>query len=408
MVPGVLVATLVTGSRADAQAPDTTRRTAAAPTQVQLSADSGYDAIASTSTDGKSAPSNAAVRLRAEMTHGRASRRGSIRVWAGATADRGVRGMTGGTLAEAVRVDAVVQLSRRSRIEFVESASRSPLDLFTVFGSVDPSSSRSVVRSSSELARGRVLVHDSRLSLTRTAGPRTSIALSAEEGGSSTEGNRGTRTRSLEVVVSRKAGPSLAWHAGYGLAEAASADVALKRSRTVRHDIDAGLDYSRPLPFWQHTTATFDSGSALLSTDRGLRFRLNLTAGLERRLSTGWTARAEFNRPIQFVPGFAEPFLSDALRLSLAGRPMKRLRVTASAGYARGTVGFGNRLTGFTSSAGSVRVAREIDPEWRIEAEWNDARYRFGATPLRPASIPERFTRQGMRLRLVWSPAFAR
>jgi hypothetical protein len=410
MAAGALTAMLAGAVPAAAQTSGISRAAAPQPTRVQFSLDAGHDRFASTPLAG-TPPSNAAVRLRAEASHALGSRRASMVFWAGVTTDQGTGGQAAGSHAEAVRIDGGLQLGRRMRLEFSESGSRAPLDLFTAFGSVDATASRPMVRSSSELATGETLSRATAVRLTRSVSAQTSFALSAGESASqdSSVNSQKVRATTLAARVTRRSGPFSSWHAGYGLGDSVSSSKLAPRSaRTVRHDLDAGVDYSRPLSFWEHTTVSFGTGSTLLTTDDGVRFRVNLSAALERQISSAWRARAELSRPVQVVAGFAEPLLSNAVRLSMAGRVNRRLTITATGGYARGTTGVARNAPGFSSVAAAVRATRTISPEWALEAEWNTARYRFESTAALPTSIPGRFARQGTRFRLVWSPAVVR
>ena len=408
-MPGVLVTALGAAVPAAAQSDAGGRRAAPQPTRLQMSMDSGFETIGSTGVlAGPPDTANAAIRLRSEISHDRTSRRASLRMWAGVTADQGLRGTFHGALSEAMRVDAGVQMSRRMRFDLSESVSWAPLDLFTVFGSVSPSASRPVIGSSSELDGGRTLTHDFRGGLTRTIGTRLSMSLTGGTGTSQTYGGGSYASRSLGARVTRQSGRFTSWHAGYRAVAADFVSRPAERGRSVRHDLDGGFTYARPLSFWRHTSASFDTGSTLLTTDEGLRFRLNLTAAVERQMTAHWSTRVDYSRPIEFVAGFVEPLLSDAVRLSLTGKIDRRLTVTVTGGYASGTAGVTTTASPFRSAAGSVVLARQIHPEWRVEAEWSAARYGFATASALPASIPERFTRQNTRVRLVWTPAVMR
>jgi hypothetical protein len=370
---------------------------------VRLSMESAIDRVVST-TEGP-AGSDSAARFRADIAHDRASRRGTLKLWAGVTADQGLSGIAARSLAEAASVDAAVILSRRMRVELSGRASWSPLDLFPAFGSADGESTRTV-RSGSELQGDRTLSHTGRISLTRTLGRRSSASLTAVQG-SSVRAEDGVHSTSVSGRISRRIGSFGDWHGGYGFAATRFAG-RLESGVQRRHDLDVGVDYTRPLPFSRHTTFTLITGSTLLVDGEKRHGRLNATAGILHRLTGIWSGRLDYLRPIQFVAGFTEPFLSDSVRLSIAGPFARRAAVTAAAGYARGTLGPGAGAAGFTSYNATVRVTRRLGAAWQWEAEFHDARYAFDRAPSAAGEVPKRFVRRGARAGLVWSPVIAR
>jgi hypothetical protein len=406
MLPALGVTWLGAATAAAQQAPGAAEagphRPASPLAAARLSMESAFDSVRSTS-EGPHA--GAAVRLRADLSHDRASRRGTLRLWAGVTGDQGFGGIVARSLAEAISVDGTVTLTRHTRVEVAERASWSPLDLFPVFGAADAESSRTV-RSGSELQAARTWTQNGRVSLIRTLGRRSSATLTAGHATSLRAGD-GVHTASAGGRVSRRIGSFGEWHGGYGFAATTFAGrpgAGVQR----RHDVDVGVDYARPLPFSRHTTFALTTGSTML-VDGDKRYgRFNTTAGVVHRVTGLWSGRVDYTRPVQFVAGFTQPFLSDSVRLSAAGPLPRRLALTATAGYARGTLGARAGAAGFDSYTSVVRVTRRLGATWQWEAEYHDARYRFDRAPSADGSIPGRFVRRGARAGLVWSPVIGR
>ena len=374
-----------------------------APAAVRLSLDSAYDAVRQA---GASTGSATASRLRVEASQDRGSRRGRTRLWAGVTTDQSWgRGRARG-VTTALSADTALTLTRRTQVAMSARATSSPLDLFPAFGAADAAPSTPSISSGSELEGTRTLAHSAQVAVTRTLGPRLRAGLTASHTASRSSADRVGST-AFGGRVSRRAGPFAEWYAGYRLTTTNYVR-AREHGAQRQHDLDLGLSYARPLPFWDHTTFTVATGSTVLSDGTRRHMRLNTAAGVERRFARRWSGRADYTRPIQFVAGFAEPFLSDAVRLSLTGTLPGRTLVSASAGLARGTLGVAQGAAAFGSHTGSIRVARNIGPEWQVEMTYHDARYRFGSAASLGGTIPGRFARRGLRAGLVWAPAIGR
>ena len=378
-----------------------TRPASSAPLGIRLSMESVYDAIGpGTGTD---RAVDGGGQFRAEIVHQRASRRASLRLWGGLTATQALSGAVPASTAEAVDVSSTVTLTRRMRLELSGRASHAPLDLFPAFGATDGAAPGRPVTSGSEVPGQRSLAHDGRLTLVRALGSRSSATFVVTHSASRRAGDR-SQTTSAGGRISRRVGPFVQWHGGYGYATSSFGAGGLAAGQQ-RHDLDVGVDYARPLPFWQHTTFAFGTGTALLVDPAARHLRVHTSAVLEHRFTPAWTGRLDFSRPIQFVAGFTQPFLSDALRIVLTGRLSARTTLTAAAGGARGAIGAGAGASRFASRSASIRIARRVSAVWEAEAELHDAQYTLDETT---AGIPARFTRRGVRAGLVWSPRITR
>lgn len=340
--------------------------------------------------------------MRAELSHARGTRRSKLRLWSGLTAEQawGIGEARG--VALTMTADSTVILGRRSRLEFAERVSSAPLDLFTALGSTDAATAGRI-GSHSQLDGARTLTHDASVALTRTLGRRSEASLAARQGLSMTGDDR-VASASVGGRVGRRAGAFAGWHVGYAFtADAFQRDA--MRGRQQRHDLDVGIDYSRPLR--RDTSFSLATGSTVLSDGQKRRLRMNATAGVGHQLNRHWAARADYSRPIQFVAGFAEPFLSDALRVTLSGRITRDVTTAVTAGAARGTLGVSG-ADPFVSHSVSVRVGRRLTRAWELALEYHDARYRLGIALGVMERIPRAFSRRGVRAGVVWAPRVAR
>jgi hypothetical protein len=113
------------------------------------------------------------------------------------------------------------------------------------------------------------------------------------------------------------------------------------------HNLDLGVDYSRPLSRSRRTSVSFSSGSAILTgqdqltgnTGKNTYYYFLANAALRHEIGRSWTAVGAYRRSVDWHEGFVQPFLSDGVNASLEGLISRRLHFTSSADYTFGTVG---------------------------------------------------------------------
>ena len=391
---------IIAASIAAAGAPLVAQQAGVPATTARLTLESVFDRV----TDGalNRADAGGVGRVRAEASHQRASRRSTARWWGTVITDQSVGGAAARTLAGSAAFDATRTMSRRTRLDMSAQLSSAPLDLFAAFGAADAMSSRDV-GTASELDGVRTLSEQMHVTLMRTVAPRAELKISAIQSGSRTNRDSVMST-GASIGLTRRVGQFGGWRLGYG-ATGDRIERAGFSTMQQRHDIDVGLDYARPLPFWPRTSVSMATGSTVLSDRTHTYVRLNTNLTMSQQVARRWSLRTEYTRPIQFVAGLNEPLLSDAIRTTVLGTTSSRLDVAVAMGVARGTLGAGG--SGFESYAGSIRASRRIGPEWVMELEYHDAHYRFDrGAGTRVGGIPGDFSRRGVRAGLVWAPRF--
>jgi len=166
-----------------------------------------------------------------------------------------------------------------------------------------------------------------------------------------------------------------------------------------QHDVDLGVDYSRPVSASGRTTVSFGSGTSVTPQDDGFEYRLTGDAALNRLIGRTWNARVGVNRSVQLLEGFAEPVLANIVNLGLGGTLHRRVSVLSWGSMSTGTVGLtaveGNGYTNWSAGAGlSVTVGRRAS----IEAQYFIAGDEFeNGVVLPPGLSHERRQRQGLR-----------
>jgi hypothetical protein len=183
-----------------------------------------------------------------------------------------------------------------------------------------------------------------------------------------------------------------------------SATTGLTPGRPLRiHDVDAGIDFSRPVTLSKRTTISFGSGSSLTPTARGLAFHLTGDAAVTRRMARTWRARLGVTRSVRLVEGFAQPVLDNAINTTLTGNPRRRLSLSASGSVSTGKVGLdGGKLSAYanwtTASGLSVAVGR-----WTtFDAQYFCAGERFNRGVSLPPGLENHRMRQGLRVGVTW------
>jgi len=167
-----------------------------------------------------------------------------------------------------------------------------------------------------------------------------------------------------------------------------------------QHDVDLGIDYSRPVSASGRTTVSFESGTSVTPQDDGLVYRLTGDAALNRLIGRTWNARLGVNRSVQLLEGFAEPVLANIVNLGLGGTLHRRVSVLSWGSMSTGTVGLtaveGNGYTNWSAGGGlSVMVGRWAS----IEAQYFIAGDEFEAGVVLPPGLSHaRRQRQGLRV----------
>jgi hypothetical protein len=172
------------------------------------------------------------------------------------------------------------------------------------------------------------------------------------------------------------------------------------------HDIDAGVEYKRGLPFSRGTTLRATSGTAFV-TDRDRRtFRVLADASLEHALSRAWQARLDFSRPVQVVEGLTAPVVSSSVSLRVAGSLNRRHGVLATASYSDGSVSLDySRLASVISYSSAFRWQATLSKSLAFNAEAFHGRSRFGPEVATLPGVPRDSEQLGVRVYVsLWQP----
>ena len=172
------------------------------------------------------------------------------------------------------------------------------------------------------------------------------------------------------------------------------------------HDIDAGVEYKRGLPFSPHTTLRAGTGASMVSDRDRRTFRMLADASLEHTLSRSWEARIDFSRPVQVVEGLTAPVISSSVTARLSGSLSRRHGVFATATYSDGSVSLDyTNLASVTSYSSSFRWQSTVSKSLAFNAEVFHGRAKFGQEVAVLPSVPRDSEQVGVRFYIsLWRP----
>jgi hypothetical protein len=309
-------------------------------------------------------------------------------------------------------------LSTRTELRATESVSYTPFYSFGPFPGATPSVPGGVAPISPDypLFEQPALYLYSAASLAHRMTPRSS--LSADYTWSSID----YRTQDL---------PYRNWGAGGGYSYALSSRASVRAGYHYRkgisgyysagqpvisHDIDIGIDYSRPLSASRRTTFGFSTGSTIYravnpgTTDVTIdqpyktHYFVNGSVFLNQQIGRSWNARVNYQRGMEFVPGFADPFFADSVAASLGGFLAARSRLEMSAAYSNGSVGIGSH-SNYDSYTASASYQFALAKWGAFFADYTFYHYVFDQTVVLPPGMNRGQDRQSIRGGMnLWLP----
>jgi hypothetical protein len=374
--------------------------------------------------------------LHAGIRYDRKSRHRSIYV-TGDTSSRRFEGFGGlSTVNHDVAAGFATSLGRRTRVQFAQSASRSPYYLVTVFAPQVPAESVFAAQELEESAlapqalaesappepaidyavfRRKTDSISSALGLTHSLGRHTAVAFNYALAQSHTD-DSDFSARSVGASFNHYLGRYAIARAGYTyrLADRRGLSSSTEQGILTSHDIDFGIDYNRPLSLSRRTTMVISTGSAIVpATDvtaaaTGDRYRMLGVASLNHEMGRTWKAALSYGRNLEFAETLTEPLLSDNVALHLQGRFGRRLDLTVSANLAKGSVGFVAEEPGdhrYDTYSGSARLRWTINRLVKSYAEYITYSHAFGSGVQVPQGFGRDVRRSEIRVGLTaWAP----
>jgi hypothetical protein len=208
--------------------------------------------------------------------------------------------------------------------------------------------------------------------------------------------------RSLAAGVSQKVSRNLSLVVGYGNQQGTYHVLGQKDIVVPIHNIDAGVSYSRALGRTRKTTIGFTTGSAMArDTSDNSQFLFIGSARVNREIGRTWHATGAFNRGVNFVAGFPQPFFANTLAVDVAGSASQHVELSFNGGYSNGemgsSLGRSPSSTNTKSYTSTARIQISLSRTTGISGEYLFYHYAFDGSAALPLGVPSSLHRQGLR-----------
>jgi hypothetical protein len=184
-----------------------------------------------------------------------------------------------------------------------------------------------------------------------------------------------------------------------------------RRLRPTEHDVDIGVDYSKPLSATRRTSLGFSLGPRMVDTvgpglglAGGQIYRMVGDAYVNHPISRTWDAQASYRRGMNFLEGLPAPVFSDGITVTSSGFLNRRTDLLFGAAYAgsNSVVGAQSPLVSYT---GNVRLRVALNRKWAAYAAYLFYKYDFSQQLLVPIGLPPHLTRNSVRVGVTaWVP----
>jgi len=184
---------------------------------------------------------------------------------------------------------------------------------------------------------------------------------------------------------------------------------ASERQRFEGHDLNAGVDFNRPLSLTRRTQVSFSTGSVAYATQTRTQYRLSGDARLTHEIGRTWSASLVFGRNIGFVDTFDRPILYEAVTAGVSGLITRRVQFNANVRSVDGDVGLTGVDNGYHMYMGTASLTTSVSRSIGMSATYYYLQYRFQTGAALPTNIDREGERQGIRGTIsVWVPLINR
>jgi hypothetical protein len=325
-------------------------------------------------------------------------------------------------MSDSVGAGLTAQITRTTSVFVNQGVSYSPAYLYGLFARTGTPAPGDVIAPAPDYALNteHSYAYATRASITQTLTPRATLSFTADA--------RNT------TFVGQVAGLSdmHEYDAGGRFTYSVNSDINLRFGYTYRkteysplntlpeHDLDFGIDYSRPLSRTRRTTVGFSVGPTSADVpvpesagvplpgpeSRQRQYWVGGDAFLNHQMGRSWNARGTVHRGVTYVEGLPSPVFTNALAVVTEGFLNRRTDLVASAAYTEGlAVGARTSSSTFATYTGDTRLRFAMSKLLATYVEYVYYFYNFPLDmPLAPG-IPPRFSRNGVRVGLtLWAP----
>jgi hypothetical protein len=323
--------------------------------------------------------------------------------------------------SHAVGAGLTAQVTRTTVLFVNQGVSYAPAYLYGLFAKTGGPAAGDVIAPAADYAMNteRSYAYVTNASVTQSLTPRTTLFLGAD-------------ARYTTFVGHAPGFSDLhAYDAGGRITYAVNRDVKLRIGYTFRdtqysaihtfseHDLDVGIDLSRPLSRTRRTTVGFSVGPTSANVpvpelagvtspapeSRSRQYWVGADAFLNHQMGRSWNARGTLHRGVVYVEGLPNPVFTNALAVVTDGFLNRRTDLVASAAYTEGVSAWTGTPGTFATYTGDVRMRFAMSKLLATYVEYVYYFYNFDRNLPLPPDIPPRFSRNGVRIGLtLWVP----
>lgn len=303
-------------------------------------------------------------------------------------------------------------MSSRSRLTLSQGLTYQPLSAFAFFPDVielepgdTPSPTSQELGGHFGTTRERYLTTNGGVDFTRTLSKRSSVSFSfyhARNDYSAT--NFDVRDTSIAGRFTRSLSKGLGLRLGYAYRTTDyGGGIGGPKAYDAR-TIDAGVDYNRSLSFSRRTKLSFATGTGAYNDQANTFYIVTGNVHLNREIGRTWNASLRYDRGVNVDNQLRQPTVSDSLSAGFGGLISRRVQYHASAGAARGYVGFTNS-SDYTSYTASTGIGFDVSRNTSLSVDYAFYNYGFAAAGLTPIGVPQKLTRNTVQANLnFWLP----
>lgn len=218
------------------------------------------------------------------------------------------------------------------------------------------------------------------VSLSRQLGSRSSLSVSynLQRTDFSTAADPSMRSWSAGAHYGYKLGRYMGLRLGYGRRRAQYMRIGGPANAGI-NDIDAGVDYARPLALSRRTSISFSTGSSLTSNDATRSIALTGSAHLDHSIGRTGHLTLAYDRGAHLMQGFTRPVFADSISAGASVRLAPRFSLQASVSGANGNVGASSAQNSYRNYTGSARFTTNVTRRAGVYAEYLYYRHHLGA-----------------------------
>jgi len=192
----------------------------------------------------------------------------------------------------------------------------------------------------------------------------------------------------------------------YGLQQGS---IGVDQPTTVNQNVDAGLDYGRPISRSRRTHVNFSSGSSIVNYLNKQYFVVNGHAAVRRELGQTWNATLAYDRGVQFAEGLTGPLKADSVQAKLTGLLSHRFDVSMFGGYSKGQIGLGSTDPGYDTFLVGTGLRYAFARTLSFQAEYQYYAYDLPEQARLPIGVQSTVNRNSVRVGLTgWLPLMGR